>query len=379
MRVAATHAQIDTCDVFWVVSHIDRAITNTTIDGLLGNYAKRFKGNIALILTRSDSDLSNPRLAQHYEKEKCNLEPYRLAMVEHQHLRKSLNQSMKKLADRQAILAKLAGQQKLDEYALVVALQADVDSIHVKIRNAGTQRASALADIRNEYITRRVQEETAAHMPEGVQLPVFCISNLHYTQGQGTQSEDILSSDATGIPRLQRYLFEMIAPKAIQRIEDFINHQCQVNLNGLGLWAHCIAIDSAGDLITDPWQEAKPDLEQYMKAFDLALSATISKLSHSKDALTNARKVIETKRDWHWTTIKAFIRKGGNYRTAIVPRESWNEQFLEPVNRIVDAEWSNLLASQKESLDTVENKCKQGISKISRQLRGKYTDPRRSL
>ena len=58
VKVNATLDRLRTCVGLWIVTPIGRAIDDITVGSLFSRYEERFRGNIAIICTRSDVDVN---------------------------------------------------------------------------------------------------------------------------------------------------------------------------------------------------------------------------------------------------------------------------------------------------------------------------------
>jgi hypothetical protein len=59
MRVNATHDHIRKCQALWYVAAVDRPCTDPDLDRAVSIYAKRFPGTLAVIITKTDSGITN--------------------------------------------------------------------------------------------------------------------------------------------------------------------------------------------------------------------------------------------------------------------------------------------------------------------------------
>ena len=382
IRVAATHAQIDACDVIWIVAHIDRAITNTTIDNLLGRYAEAFKGNVAVILTRSDADITDG-VIEHLKRERCDLRAYNKALKEEKLVRKMKKRRGKQVLKRQQKLAsrkmrdmtygqKAKMSDELENYSR------EYERLKGQLPEVITKRFSMIVDTRNAYVTQRLRAERQDHMPEGKELPVICISNIHYQAlKRGTRMEnDMLSAEATGVPALRQHVYTMVAPYLLRVVEDFIDHKCEVFMRGLGFWARSIVIEGGAqfmEIVNAPSRTAKPRVETYVSSIlDEAEQMLVKPLSHKQKKFADqAVSVLETKKSWAWGTIRAFCRKNGNHSTSVMPKESWNEQFLEAANKITRIEWDDFVGRQAKTFDALKEDIIMLLEGIITELRSK--------
>lgn len=370
----------------WVVAHIDRAITNTTIDNLLARYAEAFKGNVAVILTRSDADITDG-VIEHLKRERCDLSRYEKLLKEERFLRKMKKRRARQVAQRSQ---KMASKKKMREMtdAQRAKLAQQLEDYHEQLSvykerlpTKTMERFAALVEVRNEYVTRQVQEERQSHMPAGTELPVFCVSNLFYQalRGGALIEGDLMTPVATGIPALRTHVYTTVAPLILQTVEDFIDHKCEVFMKGLGLWARSVVIESANtfmEIVRNPARQAKPKVEQYLEwALVESESCLVKPLTHKQQRfIDHALTVLEKKKSWHWGTLRAFVKKGGNHCTASMPKESWNEQFSETANKIIQIEWDEYVQKQIKEFSNMKDAIIELLNSVSEGIRSEFGD-----
>ena len=382
MRVNATNRQIDQCDYIWIVAPIERAITNTTIDSLLGRYADAFKGKVVVILTRSDADLTE-MVVGHLKREHVDMTPYVTLQDEERRLRVLINRRSEQVSNR---LQKLFGpkraanmsankEKKLREE--LSQFQEELNHYNEQAPQLASKRFSTLVRSRNAHVARRTQEERRNHMPEGVELQVFAVSNLHYAALTGATAieGDLMDAETTGIPALREMVRSMVAPTLLQRVEDFIEHRAAIFLEGLALWTSSVAVENPEKimaLVSSPQQRTKPMIDSYVESMlKFAEKSIVKPLEKKQDQFTqHALSVLEKKAEWHSSTFVAFVKKYGNHKTKLQPQQSWNEQFLEMAIKITNIEWDTFLELQTKEFTKLKDDLINLIDGIRDSLKG---------
>lgn len=72
-------------------------------------------------------------------------------------------------------------------------------------------------------------------------------------------------------------------------------------------------------------------------------------------------------RDWHWCTIKAFVRRGGKYKSKSVGRHSWNAKMMLPAVKFMTSAWDEVVLEE-------ENAIKAALAEILKALTGTLGD-----
>lgn len=359
----------------------------------MSRYAEAFKGKVVLILTRSDANLTDG-VVNHLKRERVDLLPYTQLLDEERRVRTLKNRRAEQVATRQnkmfdqKQMKKMSANKQAKMMDELKQYKEELDLYEAQIPELSMKRFSTLVQARNLHVIRRTQEERRDHMPEGMELKVFAVSNLHYAAltGHGDIDGDLMDADTTGIPALREMVRSMVAPTLLQRVEDFIEHRATVFLEGLSLWARSIAVENPEDimaLVSSPQEEAKPLIDSYIESIiGFAEKSIIKPLEKKQDKLSeHALSVLEKKAEWHWSTFRAFVRNYGNYHTSTQPQQSWNEQFLETATKITSIEWDTFVELQKLELIKVKNKLVLLVSGIQDALQGNmpnktyYDDP----
>lgn len=381
---------LGTCDWIWVVAKTNRIITDTSVDNLLWRYGKTFK--IAVVCTGIDENLE-PQLAQQLVAEGENVRGHDQLLNRERKLRRTIKRCTKKIETRQA---KLEGRNKIQSErkgkplteaareklrAQVEQQKKELASAQEELPGVALERFHLLAGARNAFTTRRMQEEKAEHLPPNKTLQVFCVSNTHYDALKGARTINglCLSPDATGIPALRSFIHRAAAPYLRKTVEEYINHSFTVFMQGLAMWANSYAVEGRLELLEQvkkPQSNISPILEKYRKeSMALGENSIVSPLaSNLSNFLKRAKAAVEKKRKWHWSTMRCFVRHGGNHSTSVAPKQSWNESFMEAASDMIKANWDEYLKKQAKNGSELEEELVKLVQDTEIFIQGRSAD-----
>lgn len=359
VRVNASLDIMRSCDSIWVVTKIDRAITDTQVDSLLMRYGKSFK--MAIVCTAIDANLDDD-LAAHLQAEGQSIGNHDELLLREKQLRKLTRSLPKKIETRRA---KLEGRNpprkgkkkqrvltqkardKLD--AQIATFQAQLNDIEAELPVVAQARFEILVDARNHNTTRRLKEEKSDHLKSGEELKVFCVSNVHYMALKGARviNGPRLNADMTGIPAMRAFVLESAAPGLVKAVEDFINYKFTVFMKDVAMWAKSYSVEGSTELlraVEAPREKIDTLLQGFHETMMTISDATVVKaLDETRpDQLQIAIRELEKKRQWHWSTTRAFVRRNGTHKTSVAPKQCWNEQFMEGTIDLVKEIWDRL-------------------------------------
>ena len=388
VRVNASLDMMRSCDSIWVVTKIDRAITETSVDALLMRWGKSY--NMVVICTCTDDNI-NLALAKHLQSEGQSVGDHDELYERERVLRELVKRYRKKIEIRKA---KLEGRNNVREekkrkpladkavdklHAQIAQLEADLKIIEEELPRVANERFDLLVDARNANTTRRLQEEKSDHLTAGKTLEVFCVSNSHYAALKGVEviHGPRLNADATGIPALRKYILECAAPVVLQTMEDYISHSFTVFMKGLAMWAKSYSIEGSAELlqmVKQPQGVVDGITLRYLDSLMQANTAIITTPLYGLQSslIAGARSVLHTKRIWNWSTTRAFIRKDGNHKTSVAPRQSWNEQFLQGAIDLTHDQWDVFITKQMELGDQLEEDLTNLITGIHDSIQSEY-------
>ncbi|GAB1732998.1 hypothetical protein NU195Hw_Modified_455t1 [Hortaea werneckii] len=366
VRVDASYEIMDKCDAIWVVAKIDRAITETGVDSLLMRYGKAFK--IVMICTGTDDNI-DAGLASYLEGEGQDMGNHEQLLRQEIRLRKEFEKVLpKQIAAKQKVLTKDKKDQRKGKKQTMTAYRRqkirdeikaivkEKDAAKAALPGVEQARFELLVNARNEYTIRRLQEEKSEHLPEGTTLPVFCVSNAHYSSLKGARAIKGPRLDAamTGIPALRAYVLDISAPELSRTYDAYVNHRLTVFMKGLALWAKSYNVEGGEQLLAavkKPQGQVSGLIDQYVdQVVAFNEKVIVSGLRDAqKELVVAASRVVNDKiQPWHASTVRAFIRRDGNHRTSVAPQQSWNDQFLEKASKLAEQGWELFSDKEKE-------------------------------
>ncbi|KXS95941.1 hypothetical protein AC578_7988, partial [Pseudocercospora eumusae] len=191
---------------------------------------------------------------------------------------------------------------------------------------------------RNQFVTRELQRQCQAYLPNESPLKVVCISNSHYMARKAGKREKnfTLPTNATGIPALRAHALSSAAPVAFKRLTDFVDHEFAVLLSGLALWTgNNITRGREGlvNVIDQPREEIPPLFQDITRDIKDQCRRRITTHLHDRQGsfMAAAQRVMDDILDpAAWSTWNAFLRRRGNWSTDKIA-ESWNELLTEEV------------------------------------------------
>lgn len=364
VRVDASMDIMRSCDSIWVVTKIDRAITDTTVDSLLSRYGKSY--GMMVICTGIDDNV-DPGLAGHLQSEGQSVGDYDHLRSREKELAKTVKKTPKMIATRRA---RLEGRNKVRNESKrralteatkaklqyqITELETTLKASEKELPTVSRERYVTLVDARNAFTIRRLKEEKAEYLANGQTLEVFCVSNVHYSALKGARQINgpRLDVKMTGIPDLRNHIFRSAAPRILENVENYMNHKFAVFMQGLAMWAKSYSVEKSVDLLAaveEPQERIADILLTYADDFSQESNTLITDtiVEDLSDLAEKANAVVDGKRRWNWSTVRAFVRRDGSHRTSVAPQQNWNEQFLEGANQIVGEQWDELIEKQEE-------------------------------
>ncbi|KAI7542689.1 hypothetical protein KC331_g7824 [Hortaea werneckii] len=386
VRVDASYEIMATCDAIWVVAKIDRAITETGVDSLLMRYGKEYK--MVMICTGTDDNI-DAGLASYLEGEGQDIGDHEQLLKQEVRLRKQFEKSLpKQIAAKQKVLTKDKRDQKkgkkqtMTEYRRqkirdeIKAIAKERDAAKAALPGVEQARFELLVNARNEYTIRRLQEEKSDHLPMGATLPVFCVSNSHYSSLKGAKAVKgpRLNAVMTGVPALRAYVLETSAPELLRTMDGYVNHRMTVFMKGLAMWAKSYNVEGGEQLLAavkKPQGQVGGLIDQFVdQVLTFNEKVVVNGLQDARNDLVEAASsVINSKINaWHASTVRAFIRRDGNHRTSVVPQQSWNEQFLEKASKVAKQGWEVFSGKEKELAIGLEKSLLGLLEKMERDI-----------
>lgn len=364
LRVNATHDTIRKCQALWYVAAVDRICTDPDLDSTISNYAERFRGTLAVVVTKIDHGVSDALARDMRDVKGQSIGDYEEYSATLRSLKPEYDSIRNKLKRK-----RLSPQQKN-------TLNDERERLEGEIRVLESKKFECVVDARNSHITDRLRREKAMYLPEGTTLPVYCVSNLQYAVHKGVADAQgpALDIEATGIPKLREYTLSLAAPGLWEAHKQYIRHKVRVLFEGVRGWAHNCSMDRHEGLadvvktVNNLWEAIVDDIvERTIEDFSRTIIKPLrQELGASQESIMRYYEVISV--NWKAVTFKAFFQKGGKHYTRAVGAHSWNESFLEPqLNDVLDPAWEEM-ASPKEFLNSAVDKMTRAIEDLPDQL-----------
>ena len=216
------------------------------------------------------------------------------------------------------------------------------------------------------------------YLPEGAELPVFCVSNRHYAvyKGAVTGEGPLLDVGSTGVPDLRAYALALAAPLVWESHKEILVHKFKVLFHGVHGWAQHSPMRSNRGLpqvvkpVKSLWGAISGDsVDHCIKGFS---SPLIDKLyaEHASSFTEMMRyfAYITDKNEWPSCTLLAFFRNNGRHTTKKVGTHIWNQAFIkwQKVN-VLDPTWE-ALPNPQDSFDIGIGKVIKSLEDIPEQL-----------
>ncbi|KAK4908758.1 hypothetical protein LTR49_022378 [Elasticomyces elasticus] len=349
-----------------VVSPVGRIVDDLLTNEMISRNGKIFKGRVAIIATKSDTDI-DPNLAEELQNEGHDLQEWFK-------LTDAIKAQNSKLKTLRAELLQERKRFKKPTKPKLMEMQGRNDTINELKRESKAmemRRFEVLVHARNEFVTAQLRLHKGNYLPAGMKLPVFCISNLHYTaiKGGRTVGGLRLSAEATGVPALRARAPALPTADQFCTLEEYYSTDLGVFLKEAQLWVKVTQLERRAELlglVGQPLDKLKEHISTRLDAFEEMvknfLIASLSEQFHqSRDT---AVKVLDAKRKKHPANVMAFVRRDGNHQTSVCPKESWNESFMQGCTDAINEHW-----------DVFEN----NMAKFTAQLRSALISDMRTI
>jgi hypothetical protein len=300
---------------------------------------------------------SELKLVNHFKQEDQDVQPYTTLTDQMKAKNAEITELGKKITAVKQRKKRATKQQMLD----VRTEEENLKGLKQQLAQLVAMRFEFLVKTRNGLITEQLQETMQSHMPKGMVLEVHCVSNQHYAALKGVSiSGPRLSANSTGVPQLRARTLALMAPRLLDTLEHYTNFSLHSALQDLQLWLSSVSINRRQellDLTSQPENNFGTAAESRLDAFakEIQSSAENVLTPAIPDATKAALKQLEKKKTKHWKTILAFVRKFGNHKTKICPKESWNENFSKAFAEVVTKSENSL--TQARGLLTSKLEC----------------------
>lgn len=308
----------------WYVAGVERVVTDPNLEKTLTMNAERFPGTLAIVVTKIDRGLDDA-LAKDMKKKKMDVRRYEILSSE----LKDLGKNIKKDQTR---LKRLKTSGSEDYFALAQKVE-DSES---KAQLAALERTAVLVKARGEFITRRLKEDKQKYLPEGMELPVHCVSNSQYfAHKQIDDADDIIMDPATtGIPDLRAYALELAAPAIWEETKAYFLFSVAGFLHGASAWAEAdhkqrrTGLMQCVNTAQKQWNMFMDPAVTLRLVQDLLVNDLITKMHDGQQkSLDGALTALQTIEAWNPSSFLAFFRKHGKHSTKTIGSLCWYQMF----------------------------------------------------
>ncbi|KAK3646563.1 hypothetical protein LTR56_000467 [Elasticomyces elasticus] len=337
-RIKMTREFLQTCDYIFAIGPCQRINDDQGIFDIVQRYGRLFGGRIVIIPTHSDADV-DVKLAKYLQDKRRDVQPYfdltdekRALATKIMQLKKDMDLAKKNPRK----YTKLDTQRKSEQ---MTEFKRERDTVDVR-------RFEFLVEARNQHVTDQLRSTLRRFLPEGIILPVYCVSNLHYEAIKTGRPVNgpCLGPEATGVPALRAYTLEIAAAGLLRTLDQYCMHSLNIFLKDAQLWAKTTPVQRRADVLDVarlPLKKLEKAASMRLEAFTLIMDKhIINTLDLQFEAIrTAAQRVLDDKGSKPSGTFLSFLRKNGNHSTKACPKESWNEDFMKAVTEIIDANW----------------------------------------
>ncbi|SMR48073.1 unnamed protein product [Zymoseptoria tritici ST99CH_1A5] len=363
-RVNTTLQHIRICDHLFIVAGAKRVIISPAVNSLLQKFAMGFGGRITVVATRTDEGVDHA-CAMALQAAGMDIKNYgelkASSELKTKHIR-ALERKRRRHRRGEEEYTKLSGQ---------------ISAIDADRQNDENTRWELVVIARNQYMVQNLESERGHHMPAGMKLMVFCVSNRHYGIHKGAPDKDnfLLSPEGTGIPALRQHVLLFAASRILEAKEAYINHRFKVWLGGLRLWTSAKTVQNKQraalhEIVQRPRGIIDARLAEYQgSAQDQVDRKVISVLEEDRDSFTiHAASVVKHKiKMLPYQTIRAFAKRDGKFNSSIMA-DSWNELFAEESTLSLEKLWHPFVSDQESEATKMEEAVIDSLQEISERL-----------
>lgn len=353
------------CQALWYVVTVERPRTDPDLDMAINTYAHRFPGALALIVTKTDTDI-NDALALDMRVVKGrsigDYKGYEASIKENERM---LNRIRTRLQRNT-----LTGAEKN-------MLRERGEVLKIQLQAVKTEKFERIVDARNSHITACLKEEKAHYLKDGMTLPIFCVSNYNYAVRKGVAHEDgpVMGIEATGIPALRSYALSLAAPAVWDDCMEILVHRTKVLFNGVHGWAHNVpeprnrSLPAIVKTVENTWDAISgASVDKCNGRFEKEVVAKLhAKLPSSFGAAMSYFQTVT--KEWNPLTVLAFFRNEGKHTTRAVGPHSWNDKFLDwQTRKVLEPAWYSW-PNPEDSFDEGVEKLINALEDIPDQLK----------
>ncbi|KAI9797429.1 MAG: hypothetical protein M1833_005469 [Piccolia ochrophora] len=389
VRVKATKKHLHKCERIFVVAEISRVVTNEAVWKILKEtfgaewqlqMNKRYEPEIVLVCTKKETiewksaTMDFPTEAEQTKELEENIET----------CKKKLGTLKKKLRNvRGNDELQLMMKEKQTRYSRTIRCLSYAHTSLPQTRDLQTrggvsplissyESSSSIKFRRKLFWIRHRSNEIREKidlvfqdtLPQS-KLVFFSVSNKDYRARINNEFDDegerILSVEDTGIPELRRYCrsiqadrrYVLLMKHCEHHIVDFISSMARLTskerlVPDEGLWELAAKLESHYP-------------EEVKKSCDRTTGNGIRVLLNAmadcdETCLSNAIQLGDTWTNFHFKTVQAFCRKGGEFYNRKVGFHNWNQELLQPLREEIQSAFSTFdKGFQQEGIQLFKN------------------------
>lgn len=364
VRVKASHKYIAKCNAMWYVAGVERVTTDPNLEKTISIYAERFPNTLAIIVTKIDRGIDDA-LAREMKKKKVDMSVYDFLCNQLRDLAKGLKKD-------QTRLNKLMASGSRDYFALAKKVEED----NAKSRQMVLERTAILVQARGDFISRRLREDKQKYLPEGLELPVYCVSNSQYFAHKLVDDADeiIMETATTGIPELRAYALELAAPSIWEETKAYLTFSVAGFLHGANAWAEAEHKQRRTGLLQCVNTAQKdwnflidPVPQQVHRLLENDFIQTI-RAGHNKSQ-EGALRALQAIESWNSGSFLAFFRKHGKHYTRTIGKECWNQMFLQTqTDSFLLPAWERVMPQLQDIIRTAVKQVSKSIQDLPERL-----------
>ena len=344
---------------------VERPCTDPDLEYAVSSYADRFPGKLAVVVTKVDRDVNDALAKDMKDKGQSvgDFYDHKASIKDHKKCLRSVRTKLKRKTCTATQRNTLRDQE---------------DALMASIEKLEALKFECVVGARNAHISAVLKWDKAEYLPEGAELPVYCVSNRHYAvyKGAAAQEGPLLEVDSTGIPDLRAYALALAAPSVWESHKEILVHRLKVLFHGVHGWAQNSPTRSNRGLpqvvkpVRSLWTAiSEASVDHCIQSFSSVIVGKLRAEHASSFAeLMRYFAFLCDKNEWHPSSFLAFFRNNGRHTTKTAGTHIWNEAFIkwQRVN-VVDPTWDELPKAQ-DSFDVGVDKVIKSLEDIPEQL-----------
>jgi hypothetical protein len=305
---------------------VDRVLTDPDLDYAVSNYSDRFRGKLAVVVTKVDKDVTDALAEEMISKGQPlgNFHKHKDAIANHNAHLYSVCDDLKKNKKS------LTPTQKNN-------LRDRKEALETEIEKLASKKTSCVVRARNSHVKNGLVRDKAQYLPEGTFLPVVCVSNRHYAAHKGSTAPiegPLMDVKSTCIPALRSYGISLADQAVWDNSKETLIHKLKVLFHGVHGWAQSSPMerDKALADVVKPvkslWEGINKDsADRCIQDFSSNIADKLL-AGHGSSHGDMMRQFDHFRDAWNPLTFLAFFRNDGNHSTRAVKDRCWNEDFL---------------------------------------------------